>query len=794
MKKVRYVMALFLFCMIFVHTASAEAANDAWNDERGIWFQQPAEEWKFGLPVGNGRLGAMVLGTYPQERIQLNEDSIWAKGPLLRHPESTKDRIAEAQKLVDAGKYKEAHDLYESEIIMGDAPYIGSYQTMGDLWIEHVGSAKLEAEGYVRKLDVATGLVTVHRPLSDGSVITQEVLSSAVDHCIVVRLSSTASDGLNFDVSMTHPLKDAASAIVKGVDELVFEGQAQYKDPENPFLGTKFYTVLKALPEGGAVTTGEGKLEVRGAKAVTLLITCATDFNKLTPREPLIDAWQNKAVDALAKATEKPWSQIRKDSMADVSSMMYRCDVDLGSSPSSVGQLPTDERLATFIETQIDPDLMELYFQFGRYLQVSSSRPGTLPTNLQGIWAEKLSNPWQSDYHLNINIQLHYLSTEVTNLSECHEPLFWLLDMLRVEGRKMANSYGAKGFCTAHAVNPFGRSTNQARKARWGGSVISVHWVVMNIMEHYRYTGDETFLRDTGWPILKESCEFVESWVIRDHKTGKWVGKASASHETGFRYTDENGQEREAEIGPVTAYDLSIIWQVMSDYLEAAALLGIEDDFTKRVREKLAELEMPRISQDGYILEWGIEDIVEVDPVHRHLSHLVGLHPGAQITQKTTPELFDAARKSLVRRGNRTMGWSQSWKISCWARLFDGNAALGQFKQLLSEQTQPNLFNLSGRVINLDGNYGAPAGVAEMLMQSHEGDIHLLPALPDEWKDGAVSGIVARGGFEIDLDWKDGQLVQAEFFSRNGGELNLRYAGKTKTYDTQAGQRIMFAP
>jgi len=677
---------------------------------------------------------------------------------------------------------------------MADAPPIGSYQTMGDLWIQHVGSAKLKSDGYYRRLDLATGLVTVKQPLSDGSAIIEKVLSSAVDDCIAIHLSTTSTEGLNFDISITHPAKKVSPAVVKGDDELLLVGQAQYDNPKAAYLGTKFYTVLKATPNGGSVKGSEGMLEVRGAKSVTMLLTCSTDFNKSNPQIPLKDGWQKKAVDTLAKAQGKPWAKIRKDSMDDVSSMMYRCDVDLGKSPKRFTKLPTDECLAKFKETQFDPDLMELYFQFGRYLKISSSRPGTMPTNLQGIWAEKLKNPWNSDYHLNINIQLHYLSVEPTNLSECHQPLFWLLDMLRIEGRKMAKSYGARGFCTQHGTGPWGRTINSARRARWGGSVISVHWVVMNIMEHYRFTGDTEFLRETGFPILKESCEFVESWVIRDKKSGKWVPRASTSHETGFNYTDENGNELMSEIGPVTAYDQSVIWQVMSDYLEAAAILGVDDDFTKTIKATLAELEMPRISKQGHILEWGIEEATEVDMVHRHLSHLVGMHPGSQITKKKTPELFEAAKKSLARRGNRTMGWSQSWKISCYARLFDGNAALGQFKQLLTEQTLPNMMNLAGGALNLDGNYGTPAGVVEMLMQSHDGDVHLLPALADEWKDGSARGMMARGAFEVDIDWKDGRLVKAEILSRNGGELNVRYGEKVKTYKTTKGQRVTFKP
>ena len=427
--------------------------------------------------------------------------------------------------------------------------------------------------------------------------------------------------------------------------------------------------------------------------------------------------------------------------MDDVSSLMSRCDVDLGTSPPRFTRLPIDERLAKFAQTQTDPDLMELYFQFGRYLLVSSSRPGTLPTNLQGMWAEGLQEP------VELRLPPQHQHPAALPVGGADEPLgvpraacsgCWTCCGSR--GARWPSAYGAKGFCAHARDQPWGRTINRARRARWGGSVIAVHWVVMNIMEHYRFTGDTAFLRETGFPILKESCEFVQSWVIRDRKTGKWVPRAGTSHETGFTYLDENGKKQLSEIGPVTAYDQSIIWQVMSDYLEAAALLGVDDAFTGTVKATLAELEMPRIGQDGHILEWGIEEAVDADPFHRHLSHLVGLHPGNQITKRKTPEHFAAARKSLIRRGNRTMGWSQCWKISCYARLYEGNAALWQFKQLLTEQTQPNLFNLAGGILNLDGNYGTPAGVVEMLMQSHDGEVHLLPALPDEWKDGSAQG------------------------------------------------------
>lgn len=768
---------------------AADAAR-AWPEPRVLWYDSPARAWTEALPVGNGRLGAMVFGAFPKERIQLNEDSLWAIDPLVRHPDETKDSIARVQELVEAGKFAEADALYRDKVIMSKVGNVGSYQTMGDLVIEHVDSPAAETGGYHRQLDLATGLATTRQVLADGSIVTEQVLSSAVDNCIAIRLETTAPAGLSFDVGLTRPTKRNSSALAQGTDTLELE--QHNRNAENDAApATSFRTLMQVVPEGGSVRGTGNRLQVRKASAVTVLITCVTDFDQKSPRTPLPDGWQNAADAALARAAAKPWPKLRADAAGDLSALMYRCDIEVGTSPEALRKIPTHERIKRLAAKGGDPDLLELYFQYGRYLLASSSRPGTLPANLQGLWAEKMANAWDADYHLNINMQMNYWLAGMTGLPECEQPLFWLLETLRPEGRLMAGAYGAKGFCAPHTTNPWGRCLTTAARIRWGGSVVCAQWTAFHLMEHYRFTGDQTFLRETAEPILRECCEFIMSWVVKDPRTGQWVGKASASHEIGYALTPaaaKAGRDGELGLGPATAYDLSIFWQILSDYLEAAALLGIDHDFTRQVEGTLANLEAPRIGTKGQILEWGME-VVEHEPHHRHLSHLVGLYPGAQITPKKTPALYEAAKVSLINRGPGSSGWSHAWRACLYARSFDGHTALVELTNLVGRKSTPNLM---GNSVQLDGNFGAVAAMTEMLLQSHDGEVNLLPALPEAWKTGAARGLIARGGFVVDLTWKDGQLVRADIVSRLGNPLKLRSGAKTAEYKTEPGQRIAF--
>ena len=787
-------VALFASVLSVGHAAPANSSANGpgtvnvWPEQRIFRYDAPAIDWLEALPVGNGRLGAMVFGAYPNERIQLNEDSLWAIDPLLRHPAETKDRIAEVQELVNAGKLAEADALYREKVIMGKAGLVGSYQTMGDLAIEHVESPAAAAGSWHRQLDLATGVATTRLVRTDGTVVTQHVVASAVDDCIVIRLETTASSGLSFDVSLTRPTMRNASALVQGDDTLKLE--QHNRTAENDSVpSTSFRTLLKVSPEGGSVSGAGNRLQVRGANAATLLITCVTDFDKKTPRTPLPEGWQNAADTILAKAAAKPWSKLLADSAGDLSSLMYRCDLEIGTSPESVGRLPTSERIKRLATNEADPDLFEIYFHYSRYLLASSSRPGTLPANLQGLWADKMENPWQADYHLNINIQMNYWLAGMTGLAECEQPLFWLLDALRPEGRLMARAFGAEGFCAPHAVNPWARCVQTAPQVRWGGNLTGAQWVAFHLMEHYRFTGDRAFLRETAEPILRESCEFVMSWVVRNPKTGKWVGKASASHEVGFVLTPEAakvGRSVEIGLGPATAYDLSIFWQVLSDYLEAAGDLGIENDFTRRVRATLEDLETPRIGSMGQILEWGIE-VLEHEPHHRHLSHLIGLHPGSQITPDRTPALFEAAKVSLINRGPGSTGWSHAARACLYARILNGDTALTELTNLVGK----SMPNLMGKGALLDGNCGATAAMVEFLLQSHERSpdgtfrLDLLPALPAKWPEGSVRGLRARGGFIVDLDWAHGKVTRYRITSAEPRAVNIRVNGETKTITSE---------
>ncbi len=584
-------ISFIICCILLMDLYAKDILKPApWKQRHTILFYTPAEEWHEALPVGNGRLGAMVYGKYPNEQIQMNADTIWAKNELLRQNTGGKKSYEKMRALCLKGDYKGADEIFLKEVKTGGG--VSSYQTLGDLWITHVEALNepMDKKKYVRELDLATGVVLTRIPVSGRNIITQRVFSSAIDDCIVVHLSATSSRGLNFDLSITRPANATESKVEISPDNtLVLSGWAQSKNSD--IKGASFYSIVKVKTDKGRISKGQGLLEVRKAGEAFILIVCSTDYNRKDPATPLPAGWQKKAKSALEKVSRKSFKSVLKDSIKDLSSIMYRCDLDLGQSSKSQLKLSTWERINQFKDKKNDPNLIETYFQFGRYLLACSSRKGSLPANLQGLWAKDLQNPWNGDYHLNINMQMNYWPVDVCNLSECFEPVVFFLDKFRPEARIMAKNLGAKGFCSPHTQDPWFRATVSARRIKWCGSVVGSQWMVTHLMEHYRFTRDLKFLKEEAFPIIKENCEFILSWIEKDPVSGKLIGRVSSSPENSYKYKDAGGNEQKAEMGFATAYDLSIFWQGLIDYLEAAEILHIKDAFTKEVQTALKGLE-----------------------------------------------------------------------------------------------------------------------------------------------------------------------------------------------------------
>jgi alpha-L-fucosidase 2 len=740
-----------------------------------LWYDQPAERWLEALPVGNGRLGCMVFGGGEVERLQLNEVSVWSGSPQDSDNPDALAALPEIRQLLFDGKYDQAKEVSAKKLICkgvgtrgaasANDPF-GCFQTLGDLTLKFDGQGG--ASNYRRTLDLETAIATVSYCVGDAT-FTREVFSSAPDQALVVRMTCDKPGKLGFTAALTRPERFATAA--EGSDGLVMRGQLN--DGSNGTNGMRYIARVKAVADGGTVNTDGNSLRVAGANSVTLFLTAGTDYKLNPPYRG--NPHEKVSADQLAAAAAKPYEALRQSHVADYQTLFGRVSLDLGGHEART--LPTDQRLARMARDKTpDPDMEALFFQFGRYLAISSSRPGNLLSSLQGIFTKSIQTPWCGQYTVDLNVQMNCWPLEVANLSECFQPTFDLIDSWRVPGAKTAKvHYDAKGWIVHTVANVWG-FTSAPEHPAFGMYMGVGAWLCQPVWEHYAFTGDREYLK-RAYPVMKESAEFYLDWLVKHPKTGKLVSGPSTSPE--HEYIAADGQRGWLCMGP--SMDQQQIWDLFGNVIEAAKELGIDDAFAARVRDARAQLAGPQIGSDGRLMEWPEEFKDSENGGHRHLSHLFGLHPGSQITPRGTPELAAAARKSLEVRlanGAGSCEWTSAWTINLFARLLDGEKAHEYVLWHLNRMIAPNLFDImpGGGPFQIDGNFGYTAGVCEMLMQSHNGEIALLPALPKAWPNGSIKGLRARGGFEVDMSWEKGEVATLTLTSTLGKRCRIRSA------------------
>ncbi len=780
---------IFLSLLLLILVSGCKTGNRSSHDYR-LWYDSPAAEWTEALPIGNGRLGGMLYGDPTVERLQVNEESLWGGVNVPNNNPGALANLPEIRKMILDGKIPEAYELSE-RYLAGMPCKTWSYQTVGDIFFRFADTTAVT--NYRRELDMETGMASVSFR-RNGKKIFYEVYVPAGEDLMVISMRSQEEGGLDMDIMMTRP-KDAVMTVTE--NRIDMEGQVI--DPGDPERGPggehmKFFASLIVMSCDGYLKKGENSINYTGGKEMTLFFNAHTDYNiDLLNFDRTIDP-RKECTDAISKASWKSFVKIRKDHISEHSSLFNRVSLDLGvgsirgelkdGGDRGPDDLPTDERLRRFQAGGDDPGLIATYFQYGRYLLMGSSRhPAQLPANLQGIWNKDISAPWNSDYHTNINLQMNYWPAEVCNLTETAEPLIRFMEELTGPGSVTAHeTYGAKGWTLHHTTDVFGK-TAVLDGVYWGMFPLGGAWMTLPLWEHYEFTNDTLYLREHAYPVMKDAAEFIKTFLVPDRE-GRLVTVPSYSPENS--YIDPlSGKEFKLTYAP--SMDNQIIREVLGNCRKAAGILETDREWADSLQFILERVPADRVASNGTITEW-IEEYEEAEPGHRHMSHLFALHPGTQITPET-PELYAAARRTLERRlenGGGHTGWSRAWIINFYARLFDGNEAYKHLRLLLEKSTLPNLFD-NHPPFQIDGNFGGTAGIAEMLLQSHNGVVQLLPALPAAWPDGRVSGLKARGNFEVGIEWHGGVAEKITVKSLSGAPLNLTYRGNMNFMETEKG-------
>lgn len=772
-----------------------------------LWYTKPADSWEKALPLGNGRLGAMMFGGVEKEKIQLNEDTLWSGYPREFYNYNASDALKTVREKLFKGKYREAQYVLEENML---GAFNQSYLPMADIEMEFdYTSDSCHISNYRRELDLDRAINTVQYDL--GSVqFRRQAFISAVDQAFVYKIDSNESGKINMCIKLSSQLRSTTEVICK--NNLVLDGECpsnvapHYLKDENPIVygddrtgkGMKFGVSVKVVTEGGSIQILGEYLKVTEADSLTLFVTAATSYNGFD-KNPATDGkdYKREFTEHMKSAVSKSFEQLLKEHVEDYANLFARMEISLGDRDRS--GIPTDMRLEAVKGGEKDPQLAALFLQYGRYLLISSSRRGTQPSNLQGIWSKELRSYWSCNWTTNINAQMNYWLAEVCNLAECHEPLFDLIDGLKANGGKVAEiHYKCRGWVTHHNVDiwrsaiPAGGWPNffWAGCSFWpmGGA-----WLCRHLWEHYLYNGDVKFLAERAYPVMKDAALFCLDWMVEDGK-GNLVTIPSTSPENA--YLNQAGEKCNVSIA--TTMDMSIIRELFTSCIEASVILDTDYEFSLQLQRAVKRLLPYKVGKYGQLQEWS-EDFEDFEPGHRHVSHLYGLYPGAAIIPEESPELAKACRVSIHRRlssGGGGTGWSLAWLLNLYARLHDAESAKKLVVEMLTNSVYPNLFDLHPPlgpeeqvVFQIDGNFGAAAGIAEMLLQSHNGVMHLLPALPDEWASGYVKGLKARGVFEIDMEWKAGELVQAVLKAGRTAVCKINYRGTVTEISAEKGKR-----